>query len=113
MMRPSTTFILLSSSSTLVEIAGLASYDYMVVDMEDDPSSFAKVLPYLRILDAAHTPTILYLLELFTAWAKKALDLDPRGLMFLMIKSPATAKLDFSFHHFPPCSIHNSTHTAM
>ncbi|EHA8587272.1 putative 2-keto-3-deoxy-L-rhamnonate aldolase-like [Cocos nucifera] len=72
---------LLSSSPTLAEIAGLAGYDYVVVDMEHGPDGIAEALPCLRALAAARTPAILRLPELSAAWAKKALDLGPQGLI--------------------------------
>ncbi|XP_010934495.1 uncharacterized protein [Elaeis guineensis] len=104
---------LLSSSPTLAEIAGLAGYDYVVVDMEHGPGGIAEALPCLRALAAARTPAILRLPELSAAWAKKALDLGPQGLMFPMIESPAAAELAVSFCRFPPRGVRGSAHTVV
>ncbi|XP_038988033.1 2-keto-3-deoxy-L-rhamnonate aldolase-like [Phoenix dactylifera] len=104
---------LLSSSPTLAEIAGLAGYDYVVVDMEDGSSGIAEALPCLRALAAARTPAILRLSELSAAWAKKALDLGPQGLMFPMIESPGAAELAVSFCRFPPRGVRGSAHTVV
>ncbi|XP_038990412.1 uncharacterized protein LOC103723178 [Phoenix dactylifera] len=87
---------LLRSSPTLAEIAGLAGYDYMVVNMEHGSGSIVEALPCLHALAAARTPAILRLPELSAACAKKALDLGPQGLMFPVIESPGAAELAVS-----------------
>ncbi|XP_038984434.1 2-keto-3-deoxy-L-rhamnonate aldolase-like [Phoenix dactylifera] len=102
---------LLSSSPTLAEIACLAGYDYVVVDMDDGSGGIAEVFPCLRALAASRTPAILRLPELSAAWAKKALDLGPQGLMFPMIESPGAAELAVSFCRFPPHGVRGSAHT--
>ncbi|XP_008803063.2 2-keto-3-deoxy-L-rhamnonate aldolase-like [Phoenix dactylifera] len=102
---------LLSFSPTLAEIAGLAGYDYVVVDMEHGPGGIAEALPCLRALAAARTPAILRLPEPSAAWAKKALDLGPQGLMFPTIETPAAAELAVSYCRFPPRGVRGSAHT--
>ncbi|XP_038985494.1 4-hydroxy-2-oxovalerate aldolase-like [Phoenix dactylifera] len=83
---------LLCSSPTLAEITGLAGYNYVVVDMEHGSGGIVEALPCLRALAATRTPAILRLPKLSAAWAKKALDLGPQGLMFPMIESPDAAE---------------------
>lgn len=104
---------LLSFSPTLAEIAGLAGYDYVVVDMEHGPGGIAEALPCLRTLAATRTPAILRLPEPTAAWAKKALDLGPQGLMFPMIETPAAAELAVSYSRFPPRGVRGSAHTVV
>ncbi|KAG1359219.1 2-keto-3-deoxy-L-rhamnonate aldolase-like [Cocos nucifera] len=104
---------LMSFSPTLAEIAGLAGYDYVVVDMEHGPGGIAEALPCLRALAAAHTPAILRLPESSAAWAKKALDLGPQGLMFPMVETPAAAELAVSCSRFPLRGVRGSAHTVV
>nr|CAD1821478.1 unnamed protein product [Ananas comosus var. bracteatus] len=104
---------LLSSSPTLAEIAGLAGYDYVVVDLEHGPGAVGDALPCLRALAAARTPALVRLPEPSAAWAKKVLDLGPQGIMFPMVDSPRAAELAVSYCRFPPRGVRGSAHTVV
>ncbi|XP_011022427.1 PREDICTED: uncharacterized protein LOC105124209 [Populus euphratica] len=104
---------LLSFSPTIAEIAGLAGYDFAVVDMEHGPGGITDSLHCLRALAATRTPAILRLPESCPTWAKKALDLGPQGIMFPMIESPKMAKKAVSYCRFPPEGIRGSAHTVV
>ncbi|XP_020684168.1 uncharacterized protein LOC110100826 [Dendrobium catenatum] len=104
---------LLSSSPTLAEIAGLAGYDYVVVDMEHGPGGISDALPCLRALASTGTAAVLRLPETSASWAKKALDLGPQGLMFPMIEDATAAELAISFCRFPPRGVRGSAHTVI
>ncbi|KAJ6703392.1 2-KETO-3-DEOXY-L-RHAMNONATE ALDOLASE [Salix viminalis] len=104
---------LLSFSPTIAEIAGLAGYDFAVVDMEHGPGGITDALHCLRALSATRTPAILRLPESSPTWAKKALDLGPQGIMFPMIESPKMARKAVSYCRFPPDGIRGSAHTVV
>ncbi|XP_057976408.1 uncharacterized protein LOC131163723 [Malania oleifera] len=104
---------LLSFSPTLAEIAGLAGYDFVVVDMEHGHGGISDALPCLHALAAARTPAILRLPESCPAWAKKALDLGPQGIMFPMIDGPKSAKKAVSYCRFPPAGVRGSAHSVV
>ncbi|KAJ8497500.1 hypothetical protein OPV22_008052 [Ensete ventricosum] len=104
---------LLSASPTLAEIAGLAGYDYVVVDMEHGPGGISDALPCLRALAATRTPAVLRLPEPSDTWAKKALDLGPQGIMFPMVDTPAAAAHAVACCRFPPRGIRGSAHTVV
>ncbi|KAL5670570.1 hypothetical protein ACJX0J_022791, partial [Zea mays] len=70
---------LLSFSRTLAELAALAGYDYVVVDMEHGLGGIPEALACLRALDAARTPVVLCLPEASAVWAKKC-RYPPRGV---------------------------------
>lgn len=101
---------LLSFSPTLAEIAGLAGYDFLVVDMEHGPGGITEALHCLRVLAGTGTAAILRLPESCPTWAKKALDLGPQGIMFPMIESPEAAKKAVSYCRFPPAGVRGSAH---
>ncbi|KQJ91137.1 uncharacterized protein LOC100844725 [Brachypodium distachyon] len=101
---------LLSFSPTLAEIAALAGYDYVVVDMEHGPGSITEALACLRALDAARTPAVLRLPEACPVWAKKALDLGPAGLMLPAIESPAAAAEAVSHCRYPPRGVRGAAY---
>ncbi|CAM0952569.1 unnamed protein product [Alopecurus aequalis] len=101
---------LLSFSPTLAEIAGLAGYDYVVVDMEHGPGGITEALACLRALDAARTPAVLRLPVACPVWAKKALDLGPAGLMLPAVESPAAAAEAISYCRYPPRGIRGAAY---
>ncbi|KAK6262675.1 hypothetical protein QUC31_008491 [Theobroma cacao] len=104
---------LLSFSPTLAEIAALSGYDFVVIDMEHGPGGIHESLQILRTLSPTNTPAIIRLPEFSAAWAKKALDLGPQGIMFPMIDSPKDAKKAVSYCRFPPDGIRGSAHTVV
>ncbi|XP_030951790.1 uncharacterized protein LOC115975227 [Quercus lobata] len=104
---------LLTFSPTLAEIAGLSGYDFVVLDMEHGPGGIPEALACLHALTATNTPAILRLPESSAAWAKKALDLGPQGLMFPMIESPIEAQEAVSYCRFPPRGVRGSAHTVV
>ncbi|XP_057443935.1 uncharacterized protein LOC130736104 [Lotus japonicus] len=96
---------LLSFSPTLVEIAGLAGYNFVVNDMEHGHDGISEALPCLHALAASGTAAILRVPEATAAWAKKALDIGPQGIMFPMVKSAAKV---VPYCRFPPAGIRGS-----
>ncbi|CAK9144081.1 unnamed protein product [Ilex paraguariensis] len=104
---------LLSFSPTLAEIAGLAGYDFVVVDMEHGHGGISDALPCLHALAAARTPAILRIPESCPTWAKKALDLGPQGIMFPMIESAKLARKAVSYCRFPPNGVRGTAHTVV
>ncbi|XP_027360400.1 uncharacterized protein LOC113868746 [Abrus precatorius] len=101
---------LLSFSPTLAEIAGLSGYDFVVVDMEHGHGGISDALPCLHALAASGTAAILRVPETSAAWAKKALDLGPQGIMFPMIDSAQWAQKAVSYCQFPPAGLRGSAH---
>lgn len=101
---------LCSFSPTLAEIAGLAGYDFVVVDMEHGYGGIPEALTCLRALAATGTPAILRLPETTAAWAKKALDLGPQGIMFPMIESAKEARKAVSYCRYPPNGVRGAAH---
>uniref|UniRef100_A0A0E0B5N0 HpcH/HpaI aldolase/citrate lyase domain-containing protein n=1 Tax=Oryza glumipatula TaxID=40148 RepID=A0A0E0B5N0_9ORYZ len=101
---------LLSFSPTLAELAALAGYDYVVVDMEHGPGGVPEALACLRALDAARTPAVIRLPEAGPIWAKKALDLGPAGLMVPAVESPAAAAAAVSHCRYPPRGVRGAAH---
>ncbi|KAK3129647.1 hypothetical protein QOZ80_6BG0482800 [Eleusine coracana subsp. coracana] len=104
---------LLSFSPTFAELAALAGYDYVVVDMEHGPGGIPEALACLRALDAAHTPAVLRLPEASPVWAKKALDLGPAGLMLPAVETPAAAAEAISCCRYPPRGVRGAAHTVV
>ncbi|XP_039134438.1 5-keto-4-deoxy-D-glucarate aldolase [Dioscorea cayenensis subsp. rotundata] len=101
---------LLSSSPTLAEIAGLAGYDYVVIDVEHGAGGISDALPCIRALAATRTAAIIRVPEPTAALTKKALDLGPQGIMFPSVENPEAAALAVSYCRFPPRGIRGTAH---
>ncbi|KAH6774031.1 Phosphoenolpyruvate carboxylase family protein [Perilla frutescens var. hirtella] len=102
---------LLTFSPTLAEIAGLAGYDFAVVDMEHGHGGISDALSCIHALAATNTAAVLRIPESSATWAKKALDLGPQGIMFPMIDGPKSARKAVSYCRFPPNGVRGSAHT--
>jgi len=101
---------LLSFSPTLAEIAALAGFDYILMDMEHGQGGVQEALACLRALDATRTPAIIRIPAACSVWASKALDLGPAGIMFPNVESPATAAAAVSYCRFPPRGVRGAAH---
>ncbi|XP_075505721.1 uncharacterized protein LOC142542780 [Primulina tabacum] len=101
---------LLAFSPTLAEIAGLAGYDFAVVDMEHGHGGISDALLCLHALAATNTAAVLRLPESSAVLAKRALDLGPQGIMFPMIDSAKSARKAVSYCLFPPKGVRGSAH---
>ena len=71
---------LLSFSSTIAEIAGYASYDFVFIDMEHGPGGIPQALPCVLALAATQTPVIFRVPENSPVWVRKALTSVHRAL---------------------------------
>ncbi|CAN0908912.1 2-keto-3-deoxy-L-rhamnonate aldolase [Linum grandiflorum] len=101
---------LMTFSPTIAEIAALAGYDFVVIDMEHGHGGISEALPCLHALAATNTPAILRLPENSPTWAKKALDLGPQGLMFPLVHDPESAKRAVSYCRYPPAGTRGAAH---
>lgn len=79
--------------------------------MEHGHGGISDALPCLHALAASGTAAILRVPESTAAWAKKALDLGPQGIMFPMVESAKFAANAVSYCRFPPAGIRGSAHT--
>lgn len=98
-------------SPTIAEIAGLAGYDFVVVDMEHGNGGISDVLPCLHALAATNTPAIVRIPECSSTWTKKVLDLGPQGIMFPNIDGPTAARKAVSYCRFPPNGIRGTANS--
>lgn len=104
---------LASFSPTLTEIAGLAGYDFVVIDLADGHGDIPNALSCLRALSSTQTPAIIRLPENSETWAKKALDLGPQGLIFPMVNYPDHARDAVSYSHYPPKGVRGAAFPAV
>uniref|UniRef100_A0A1J3E3D8 2-keto-3-deoxy-L-rhamnonate aldolase n=3 Tax=Noccaea caerulescens TaxID=107243 RepID=A0A1J3E3D8_NOCCA len=93
---------LLSFSPDLAEIAALAGYDFIIVDLEHGAGGISDALNCIRAIEAGGCSAVLRVPDISQAWAKKALDLGPDGIMFPMVESGRSASEAVSFCRYRP-----------
>ncbi|XP_023635008.1 uncharacterized protein LOC17880987 [Capsella rubella] len=93
---------LLSFSPELAEIAARAGYDFIIVDLEHGAGGIREALHCMRAIEAAGCSTVLRIPDISQAWAKKALDLGPDGIMFPMVETGKSAAEAVSFCRYRP-----------
>ncbi|CAA7037378.1 unnamed protein product [Microthlaspi erraticum] len=91
-----------SFSPDLAEIAALAGYDFVIIDMEHGAGGIPEALSCIRALGSTGCAAVVRVPEISEAWAKKALDLGVDGIMFPMVESGRSASEAVSFCRYPP-----------
>ncbi|KAJ3692734.1 hypothetical protein LUZ60_011829 [Juncus effusus] len=102
---------ILSTSPTMSEIAALAGYDFIVLDMEHGPGGIPEALHCLQALSSTNTPVIIRVPEISHVWALKALDLGPHGIWFPSVESAKSAELAVSYCRYPPRGVRGTAHS--
>ncbi|KAL4372171.1 hypothetical protein HN51_017249 [Arachis hypogaea] len=93
---------LLTFSPTVAEIAALADFDFVLIDMEHGHGGLPEALPCLHALAAAKTPAVVRVPDSSSSfWARKAIDLGAQGIVFPMIQDPQSAAKAVSFCRSP------------
>lgn len=69
--------LLFSASPTLTEIAALAGYDIIVVDLKHGPGDVMDALHCIRAITAACSSSVIRIPKITSAWAKKHSRWDP------------------------------------
>ncbi|MED6139741.1 hypothetical protein PIB30_086729 [Stylosanthes scabra] len=93
---------LLTFSPTVAEIAALAAFDFVLIDMEHGHGGLPEALPCLHALAAVKTPAIIRVPDSSSSyWARKAMDLGAQGIVFPMIQNRQSAAKAVSFCRSP------------
>ena len=82
----------LSFSPVVAEILGWAGNDFVVVDMEHDPSETMAALPILQALASTNTPATSRLLVIDPTWIEMALDIGHAGIIVPTMNNAEAAR---------------------
>ncbi|CAH8275541.1 unnamed protein product [Arabidopsis lyrata] len=104
---------LLSFSPELAEIAARAGFDFIIVDMEHGAGGIREALHCIRAIEAAGCSTVLRVPDISQAWAKKALDLGPDGIMFPMVETGRSASEAVSFCRYRPDGVRGCAYSVV
>ncbi|CAN8274090.1 unnamed protein product [Cochlearia groenlandica] len=102
---------LLSLSPEMAEIAALAGYDFIVVDLEHGAGGIREAVHCIRAVEAAGSSTVIRVPDSCQAWTKKALDLGPDGIMFPMIETGKAASDAVSYCRYRPEGVRGCAYT--
>ncbi|XP_019057756.1 PREDICTED: uncharacterized protein LOC104815209 [Tarenaya hassleriana] len=104
---------LLSFSPEMAEIAALAGYDFIIVDMEHGPGGIREALTCMRAIEAAGAAVVLRVPDICPTWTKKALDLGPDGIMFPMTETGKAATDAVSYCRYRPEGVRGCAYTVV
>ncbi|MFF3831875.1 HpcH/HpaI aldolase/citrate lyase family protein [Streptomyces sp. NPDC002458] len=89
-------------SETLVEMAGVAGFDYVVIDCEHGPADTALLQQHLTAAAAQGTDVLVRVGSAEPALALRCLDLGAAGLIFPHVDSHEDAARAVAASHYPP-----------
>lgn len=91
-----------SASPELVEIAGYAGFDFVVMDMEHSPFTMESTLHMIRAAEAADILPLVRVPKTSAVYVKKALDMGAAGIIFPNIDSAEEAEKAIHLSKFYP-----------
>lgn len=89
-------------SETLVEMAGVAGLDYLVIDCEHGPADLAALQMHLQAADAHQIPVLVRVGENEPALILRALDLGAEGVIVPHVDTAEQARRCVEAAHYPP-----------
>jgi 4-hydroxy-2-oxoheptanedioate aldolase len=98
------TFLNLGSSLT-AEMAGLAGFDFVVIDLEHGAGSEADLAPQLQALEHTGAAAIVRVESLERPRFHRVLDLGAHGIMVPRIVGPADAVRAVAALRYPPAGV--------
>ena len=87
------------------EIAGLAGYDWVMIDQEHGPGEFQSAIGQMQALAAFDTTCLFRVPWNDPVYIKRALDAGAEGIMVPMIETALEAKAAVSACRYPPNGI--------
>jgi 2-dehydro-3-deoxyglucarate aldolase len=93
---------LMSGSPTIVEMAGHAGYDFVVIDMEHGPEPIHALRGLLQAIDATPCMNVVRMPSQDRTLIKHALDLGALSLYFPFVQNADEAKALVNACYYPP-----------
>lgn len=95
------------------EIAGLAGYDWVMIDHEHGPGDFQSAIGQMQALAAFQTTAIMRVPWNDPVYIKRALDAGAEGIMVPMVESAEEAAQVVAACRYPPRGIRGSATSAV
>lgn len=92
-------------SSLTAEVAGLAGFDWILLDLEHGAGDYSTLLPQLQALSATSATAIVRVTWNDAAQIKRVLDLGAAGVMVPYVNTPAEAAAAAAAVRYPPVGV--------
>lgn len=92
-------------SSLTAEIAGLAGFDWICIDLEHGAGDFSELVHQLQALESTESAPIVRIAANDAARFKRVLDLGPSGVMVPYVNTRAEAEHAAVAMKYPPAGI--------
>jgi len=92
-------------NNATAEIAGLAGYDWVMIDHEHGPGDFQSAIAQMQALAAFDTTCLIRVPWNDQVYIKRALDAGAEGIMVPMIETPDEARAAVAACRYPPNGI--------
>ncbi|MDQ7095432.1 aldolase/citrate lyase family protein [Desulfosporosinus sp. PR] len=89
-------------STSLVEIIGIAGYDYCIIDSEHGEFNSERIEDCLRAATSAGIPCIVRIAKLDSQMVQAALDMGADGIQVPQVDNALQAKAVVEYSNFPP-----------
>lgn len=91
-----------TTDSMFVEIAGLAGFDFVILDMEHGPGTFESQQGNIRAAELSGVVPIIRVPELNENMIGKALDIGAAGVQIPQIRTAGEARMAVEYSRFHP-----------
>jgi 4-hydroxy-2-oxoheptanedioate aldolase len=92
-------------NAATAEIAGLAGYDWVMIDHEHGPGDFQSAIAQMQALAAFETTSLLRVPWNDPVYIKRALDAGAEGIMVPMVETADEARAAVAACRYPPNGI--------
>lgn len=89
-------------STSLVELIGIAGYDYCIIDSEHGAFNSERIEDCLRAASSAGIPCIVRVAKLDDQMVQAALDMGADGIQVPQVDNALQAKAAVKYSNFPP-----------
>lgn len=92
-------------SSLVAEIAGIAGFDWICIDLEHGAGDFSELVHQLQALESSQSAPIVRIASNDAPRFKRVLDLGPSGVMVPYVNSRAEAERAVAAMRYPPAGV--------
>ena len=91
-----------SGAPSIVEVLGIAGFDFLIFDCEHSPNDFLTVEHMLRASETVGTTTMIRIPEINRTNILKALDIGIQGILVPMVNTAEQAREAVALTKYPP-----------
>jgi 4-hydroxy-2-oxoheptanedioate aldolase len=100
--QPSLGMWLQSADATFAEIAGLAGFDFVIIDQEHGPGTIMAAIAMMRALSATPTTAMIRVPSSDPVYLKRIMDAGAEAVLVPMVESAEEARMVVDACRYPP-----------